>query len=73
MRDAHIIMLLRMLEYYGGILLLTTNRVKDFDPAMQKSNLPRPPIPRSKQGHQEDNIGEFLRIERPFHCRWGGR
>ena len=34
-RDTHITMFLRMLEYYRGILFLTTNRVKDFDEAMQ--------------------------------------
>ena len=34
-RDAHIIMFLRTLEYYRGILFLTTNRVRDFDGAMQ--------------------------------------
>lgn len=34
-RDAHITMFLRTLEYYRGILFLTTNRVRDFDDAMQ--------------------------------------
>ncbi|KAF7510192.1 hypothetical protein GJ744_007091 [Endocarpon pusillum] len=34
-RDAHITMFLRTLEYYRGILFLTTNRVNDFDDAMQ--------------------------------------
>jgi SpoVK/Ycf46/Vps4 family AAA+-type ATPase len=34
-RDAHVTMFLRMLEYYRGILFLTTNRVNDFDEAMQ--------------------------------------
>ena len=35
MRDAHITMFLRTLEYYGGILFLTTNRVNNIDEAMQ--------------------------------------
>jgi SpoVK/Ycf46/Vps4 family AAA+-type ATPase len=34
-RDTHIVMFLRMLEYYRGIMFLTTNRVNDFDEAMQ--------------------------------------
>lgn len=34
-RDTHIMMFLRMLEYYRGIMFLTTNRVNDFDEAMQ--------------------------------------
>jgi SpoVK/Ycf46/Vps4 family AAA+-type ATPase len=33
--NTHITMFLRMLEYYRGIMFLTTNRVNDFDPAMQ--------------------------------------
>lgn len=35
MSNTHITMFLRMLEYYHGIMFLTTNRVRDFDSAMQ--------------------------------------
>ncbi len=33
--NTHITIFLRKLEYYEGIMFLTTNRVKDFDDAMQ--------------------------------------
>jgi len=38
MRDALIIMFLRRLEYFQGIMILTTNRVTDFDDAMWRKS-----------------------------------
>lgn len=34
-RNALVTIFLRMLEYFNGILFLTTNRVMSFDPAFQ--------------------------------------
>ena len=34
-RNAFVTIFLRLLEYYQGILFLTTNRIEEFDPAFQ--------------------------------------
>ena len=60
-RDAHITMFLRTLEYYRGILFLTTNRVKDFDDAMQsRIDLPLKYLDLSKD-IRKTIWGEFLK------------
>ena len=38
-RNAVVSIFLRQLEYYQGILILTTNRVDSFDPAFQSKCL----------------------------------
>jgi hypothetical protein len=43
-----LLVFLRVLEYYAGILFLTTNRVGDFDEALASSNSHQPTLPTSR-------------------------
>jgi hypothetical protein len=62
-------MFLRMLEYYRGIMFLTTNRVNDFDEAMAKQDPSRDQVSAFEQGDKEDTLGTLPGTGSRFQSR----